>query len=556
MQIKSEQDILNPGIRKQIIDEINGAENQRRRAEAFKRYECLKDRTDFYVLELLLQQFDRNTVWQMQYAVTNLSIARKIVDKLARVYQNGVKRTVTKDEKSTKAVEEIAGILNVNTRMKKLNRYLKAFRNVLAYVAPVKHAEGGQEKYGVELKPMPPHLFDVIEDPNRPEEPMVVILSNYTAKRQQLYALNAATAGRTSPEGQSMLPARGDGVDQAIADDPTDKPDNQYIWWSKSFHFTTDEKGAIIGEAGKVENEIAELPFVSFAADQDGAFWSLGGNDLVDGAIKINALLSNINHIGVQQGYGQMYMKGKNLPKSIQVGPTHCIQMEYEKDDPVPEVGFITANPPLNDLKSQVEGYLALLLSTNNLSTTGFRSSLDGANDFASGISLLIDKAESIEDVEDQAQVFRDKEPKIWHLIARWLAKFAERDLLIDALSQFKLPDEFDVKLQFPQAQTIVSEKEKLEILEKRKELGLNTEVEILMRDDPALDEKAAEEKLAKIREEKQKAMQDAVDNAAALGGDTNGDQDAPGNAQDAEDGADPEMKPKGGKQKPPGAAT
>lgn len=519
MQLKSESDILLPGFRKQVIEEILGPENQNRRNDAFKRYEALKDQTDYYVYDLLMQQFDPTTVNEMQYAVTNISITRKVIDKLARVYNSGVKRTL-ENEADTDTVEIMAQRLHFNTKMKKLNRYLKLFRNALAFPAPIKTLVGDQEKWDIKLNILAPYLYDVIEDPNNPEEPAVIILSDFSPSRQALYALDAAKAGRSRNGTGQVLQIRGDNKNQIIADEPTDNKTGQFIWWSKSFHFTTDAKGEIVGGVGPndISNPILALPFVSFAFDQDGAYWAKGGGDLVESAIKINALLTHINHIAVIQGYGQLYMTGKNLPKSVKVGPNHCIQLEHEKEDPDPKVGFLTANPPIADLKSLVEMYVALLLSTNNLSTSGFAASLQGSQDFASGIALLIDKSESVEDVQDQAQLFRDKEPKIWDLISKWHEVYKAKQGLVDELQMLQPFDATGMTVTFADAQTILSEAEKLDIIQKRMEMGLNTMVELIMRDDPSLDEQAAEAKLEKIRAEKESRMADAMD--AALSAD------------------------------------
>ena len=111
MRIKNEQDILKIEVRKTIIDEIKGSENQARKHEAYKRYLCYKDKTKDFVIEQLLRQFDQSTVEEMQYCVSNISFVRKIIDKLARVYNNGVMREIVGDEPATEnlhALEKIS----------------------------------------------------------------------------------------------------------------------------------------------------------------------------------------------------------------------------------------------------------------------------------------------------------------------------------------------------------------------------------------------------------------------------------------------------------------
>lgn len=510
MKLQSANQILDERVRAKILDDICAADNQRRKAEMFKRYECLKDMTEKYVIRLLMAQFDASTVNEMQYAITNVSIMRKIVDKIARVYGSGVKRTCDK-KRDTSAVEEMSEQLKINEVMKRLDRYLVAFRNTMAYVHPLKQEEAGAAKYRITVDALPPFLYDVIESPDDPEKPMVVILSNYKAGDGELYTLgNAATAGRGPSPIRTAVTTGSAQDDDALADSVATRDGEQYIWWTKDYHFTTDKKGVITkkgdGNDG-VANPIGTLPFVNFAREQDGAFWALGGNDLADGAIKINALLTNINHVSISQGYGQLYMTGENLPKSVKVGPNHCIQLEHTEGQPQPQVGFLSANPPMGEMQQLIEMYVALLLSTNNLSTTGFSSSLKDARQLASGVAMLIDRSELIEDIGDRGQVFRDGEPQIWKVLSRWANTYREKALLIDDMQEVPLPMDVEVNLTFGSPQPILSELDKLAILEKRKELGLSTQVELLMRDDPGLTEDEAKAKLDQITKEKMDAM-------------------------------------------------
>lgn len=504
----TEQSLLDIEVRKQLIAQFNSADNKRRKDEAFKGYECLKDKTINYVIELLLKQFDSATVQEMQYATTNISILRKVIDKLAKVYANGVKRTMPV-ESETPAIEEMAEALGMNAKMKKANKYFRTFKNTVVYTRPYP-ADNGQ--YGIKVEALPPFHYDAIENPDCPEMPLAIVLSDYVPSRQTLYALgNPAQAGRGGPVGvvrDVVMDAPSIG-----AVDPHAEEKKEYIWWTKNYHFTTDAKGQIIAGELDLSNPILEMPFVNFAGEQDGQFWAEGGADLIDAGIKINTLVTNVNHVAISQGYGQMYMIGENLPKTVKVGPTHCIQLEYKKDEnPVPSVGFLNSNPPINDLKGLVEMYVALMLSTNNLSTSGFSLNLQGGANFASGIALLIDKSESIEDVEEQSAIFVTNEPKIWGHIGKWQEVYSSKNLLTEEFQTIKMPKEpKEVQIEFPAHQPILSESEQLDILQRRMELGLNTMIEIIMRDNPALSEAEAKEKLKKILEEKMERMTQAV---------------------------------------------
>jgi len=501
MLIRVEEELLNEATRRSIIKEIEGTENKRRKAEAYKRYQVFKDRTDLYVYELLLRQFDQATVEEMRYAISNVSLCRKVIDKLARVYSGSVVRT-TDPETSQQMVDELANVLCFNSRMKKQNRLLKLMRNSLCYIKPVKEGD----KWGVKVVPMLPFLYDVVEDPHNREKELCVILSNYEPETMRYTTLDAATAGRSRPA--ISEPMTGDGVDQKLADSPQDNgPKKTYVWWTKSYHFTTDEKGIVLSQVTPEggENPIGRLPFVNFAEDQDESYWALGGHDLVDGSIAVNSLITNFNHIGTVQGYGQFWMKisKDRKPGIIKTGPTQAIIIEQQAGDPEAAIGYASSSPQLAELRNNVNQYVALLLSTNNLSVNTVSASLDSGRDFASGIALMIDKSESMEDVKSQEQIFSEREPEIWQCIASWLEYFRGQQQLSETLTEFVLPQDIIVTPRFIQSQPLMTETERLAIYEKRLGIGLSTLADIIKLDDPNLSEEQVQQRMDALRQSK-----------------------------------------------------
>lgn len=522
MRIKSERDVLNPVVRKQIIDEIEGREEQDRRDRAYKRHQCYRDQTKRFVQEALLNQFEQTTVNQMEYAISNISLVKKIIEKLARVYSNGIDRSISDNDDLTAQIQELSKVLDMNTTMKLVNRLLKLQKNTLLYIKPCPYEKMGEQYVGVKLQPMSPHLYSVVEDYYDRTRPMAIILSNYDQRTKYRVSLEPSKEGRTYNTPQPN--PSGDQKDQLIADTPEDSnaaedaDKKRFIWWTGSFHFTTNGKGSIVNpDTGDIiatpsdediANPIEELPFEDFSIDQDGSYWSYGGDDLVDGAVLVNSLISNMNHINVTQGYGQMVMTGKNLPNNTLVGPDKVIKLEYEKDeDPQPTVDFLNSNAPISDLRANIEMYVALLLTTNNLSTTGISMQLNAQGSFASGIALAIDKAESQEDVIDQQQVFLDKEPNVFRKVAKWIEVLkSDGEKTIDPeLEEFQLPDDFerDLEVVFGDPQPIVSESEHLDNLKKRKDLGISTMIDLLKMDQPGLTDEQAESKLKEILKEK-----------------------------------------------------
>lgn len=515
--IKSEDEILDIKVRQQIIGEINGSENGSRKQEALRRYECYKDKTSKWVIDSLLKQFDYKTVLEMSYAISNISIVRKVINKLAMVYGYGVRRELPTDE-LTARLEAIERILKYDQAMKKENRAVKLQRNSLLYIKPCQV----EDMWTIKLEVMHPFAYDVVEDYYDREKPLCVILSPFRIQQMEQYSLTPATEGRGFKK--VTLPIiSSDGVDQKIADSPDDQENHEgeYIWWSKKYHFTTNGKGQITSQ-GDTINPIGLLTFVNYALDQDGSFWAQGGDDLADGGVNINSMLSHLHHVGVTQGYGQFWMRGNKVPTSVAMGPSKMIRLEFNEGESTPEIGYSSANPQLTELRESIITDIALLLTTNNLSTSGVSTKLDGATSFPAGIAMIIDKAESLEDISDQRQLFADNEPLVWQRIGAWLEYFGSRGLLVSELQALRLTPGFeeDLRITFQDPQPIMSEAEKLGNLKLRQDLGINTRLDLMMLDNPQLTKDQAQEKIDEIQEEKRSNVDNAV---SMIGGLKNG---------------------------------
>jgi hypothetical protein len=365
MRLKSEAEILDLRVRKQIIDEINGPENRRRKDYHYKVDQCLEDQTKVFVIEMLLKMFKSSTVERMSYAISNISILKKIINKLARVYSNGVDRQIADSDIENEILNKVVDLLKVNQQMKLANITLKAHKNCPVFVKPCRQVDpNGETCWDVRIDPLSPHLYDAVENFWDRTTPMCFILSNYDQQATRSVSIDPAAQGRTV--NQPLPPKQGDGRDQKIADKKEDQDQGDdseklkpYIWWANSYHFTTNGLGQIVDEnmvimvnQGQVpddeliSNPIGEMPFENLAIGQRNSFFARGGDDLVDGSVLVNSMITNVNHVGITQGYGQLVMKGKNLPRIIEGGPDSAILLEYEKEDhPVPEFDFVSANP-------------------------------------------------------------------------------------------------------------------------------------------------------------------------------------------------------------------
>ena len=558
IRLKTELDILSPDIRKVICAEIRGPEEERRREQSYIANLIHKDKTKELSRHKLLQMFAKPTVDSMEYALANISIGRKIVDKLARVYSNGAERMINDNDVETEKLQELSKKLKTTAKMKNSNSITRLQRNSIVFSKPIIEDMPDGSKVGyVQQTPMAPYLYSAIEREVDRTRPMVYIFSNYFYKEPRVYSSIEPENKSHSKAGQDpKVVQKFDGKDQTIADSPEDAnvgEVDRFIWWSDHFHFVTNQKGEIIDSNNepmhitgiddeRIQNEIEEMPITNYAIGQDDQFWAQGGEDLIDGSILINSMITHLNHVGVMQGHGQLWGRGRNLPKTFATGANTAIMLEQEDGEVQPEVGYISASPQLAELRQCIEMYVALLLTTNNLSTSGVSTQLNANQTAASGVALIIDKADSLEDVQDQEQVYKDGEPDMWRKTNKWLQKFQEKGILREdlrdlVLNQALLESEFTI--EFGKPRTIMSEGELLDAIAKRKDLGLNTQIELIKKDRPGITDEEAEQKLLEILAEKIARMAQAMElNPAMNNAEENTEDEPPVEDDDADQGA------------------
>jgi hypothetical protein len=529
IKITSEDDILKENTRKSIIDEvINGWENIDRRFSELRKHEIYRDKNRKWIMHQLFEEgFKDTTLYQMQNRASNISICRKITNKLANTYTGGVSREVD-DAKSLESIELLTKELDVNTKMRKSDRYRQLFRNTLMQVVPQLNTraskDAGKELFDLVLKPLAPWQYDVIEDPNDLTKPMIVMLSDFWEQHRRYYDFYydhiKGSRGQRPAMGRNYIDSS-NRRDDKIADSRNDKDmgdkERKIIWWSEGYHFTTDANGTVIDtpfDGGTLNiagsNPISRLPFVNITGDQDGFYWSYGGEDVVEGSLLINKQLTDVNFISFTQGWGQMVIAAENIPKVLKGGPDNAFIFQLKQDSPRPEVFFASSNPPIMDWLETIKSELAMILSTNDLAPRNIAAKLDASN-AASGIAMIIEQAESIADTQDVQQLFRDREPEIWELIRRWHELYSDSESLTEDLQEIPPFEDSNVKLKFHQLKPVISEKEHLENIKARKEVGLDTMVDLIQKDNPDLTEDEAKEKADEVMKEKTERQQTMI---------------------------------------------
>lgn len=507
MRLTNENQLLDQGVRKKIIEEICGPENQARKQTMFNRHDMYRDNTKAYVAEVIEKEQGTNALSDIQFRISNLSILKTIVNKKAMIYGTRAERKVVGgDEKMQAQIDQVIDLLNFNSQMKKANKWEELFKNAIVQVYPFKNYVTG--KWRIKLDVNLPYKIDAIEDENNNEQARVYIYSYFSPLTNSTSYTQPGQSGIHTGNslGQNAQFRQGDGINQAIADSPIDSQKKEYVWWSTKYHFTTDEKGAIINGTEAVDsglNPVQDLPFINISTSQDGNFWAVGGDDIVDGSVLVNLFLTEIYYIAKYQGMGLFYFFGRGVPKRIKVGPSQAITLDVKQDDPTPQIGFATSNPNISEYMMSIKEYISALLKTNKLEPSTVIG-MENALQASSGIQELIQKSELNEAIEDNREVYRDAEPVIFKKYIKWHNYLYDRKLLDDDFEEIgRIDEKTKVTTKFCDPQVVMSESEKLDVIKKRQDLGLDSLVDSLMKDNPELVLEDAQEKAVELLKRK-----------------------------------------------------
>lgn len=478
IKIKKENEVMDLAFRKGAINffkkDVDRVEQSRVRQDIFN------DKTRKYVISAMVEESGDKTIRKdIENRASNISFAKKIIKKKAMIYKDGARRIASMPDKQD-VVDLATDLLNINMVQKKTNRYSELHKNAIVGCLPFKNEV--TSKYYLKARTLAPHeYFPIVDSVDNEKLRGVVIPYQITVNKM---VSGEASRGKRNGDNDEVM---GRTVEAT-----------QYIWWLSNYHFTTDAKGEIIEglQDANFSNPIGKLPFADFSQIKDGTFIVEGGNDLIESSLLLNVLLTDMYYITKYQGMGLGYLFGKGVPKNLKVGPSSFISLEVEENDPTPQIGFATSNPPIDAHIRQVEQQLAMLLSTNGVDAGTIAGTLTAQN--ISGVSKIVDKADLTDDIEDQKEIYRDNEPILYDIIFSWVkifgkekldAKFA--DLYFDGV------DKLEVTTTFNQAAAYSTEEERLRIIEKRLELGLDSLEDALRRDNSEISKEDILKKLS-----------------------------------------------------------
>lgn len=475
-------DLTREDERKNIIAEIEGEENISRKRYAQRAFDCFRERQDGYIKENLAQEFDQDSVYEMRM-ITSINLTKRIVQELSSIYLREPSR-----EFSNASDRELEQILNLykysmfNAKARIANQYYNLQNQGTFYFIP--------QDGVIKAKPLPLQSFDVIPDSSNTEKAYAYILNTW-----DLDLRNSRITREYTDNDQRYH--SNNHVNERIADDNDRKKKARMIVWTPELTFTMNGFGEVMEDFE--ENPIGCLPFVDFAnGEKDSQFFVRRGSDIAEFGIEMGTILTDTATTSRNQGYAQGVVYSAEQPKFVKGNHNKWLwlQLDPERPEARPELSFVSPNPDLKSSLDLVEILLNMFMTSRGLDT----STVTGkgqSRTATSGVERLLQMIDKFEASRDDFDVFKWVEMESFDLFRKWsnaLQGVTDGPLALQPeLQGAMLSDNIEISVQFKGPEAIKSDKERLDELERKIELGIISRKMMIMEYYEVSEERALE---------------------------------------------------------------
>lgn len=436
---------------KSIVDEINSDENKRRKFEHQKRAHVFNDYQREYVLQMLNKEFSAKTVSDMR-TCTSINLTKKIITEMASIYKKEPERNFTEvTDDQHEAIELIYDAANADTKLKRANQKYKLHNQCAIQVIP---SDGK-----IEIKILAPHQYDIIPSASDPEKPFAIIIS--ALNKQQLDLQNSGSQDIQGHYYGSKNATASDGSNQSIADEEDYKASmDRYVMWTAEDNIVFNGHGDIIEHN---PNPIGMLPFIDVANEKDFEFWVRKGSGVTEFSLDFSLVLSDTVNTNRLQSYAQAVIVAEKIPESITVGPQNILFLPIDPTRPeiTPKFEFVSPQPDMKASLDLQDRLISYFLTSQGIDPKTIQSSGEGTK-YTSGLERLLAMMEKFEASQDDIDLFKEVEVKLYELLKAWYGVLQGTDGLNPKydFGQWPLNSELDIKFCGPEMITTESEKE------------------------------------------------------------------------------------------------
>lgn len=482
-----------------ILADVESQQNKDRKRLEWEAFQCTQGDLRQYVIQKLKALFPKNYV---KMRVSDISISKKVIDKVAKAYSMAPIRTVEASEPVKQELESVYKDGKFNTAYRDFDSVFNLHRYGLFWV------DYNLEKQQFRPIALHPYEFDTIRDQKTGD--VICVILNYPDN--EITKWN--NYSQVDPYGNNYTIS--DGINQIISENQADSGAESKVFalWTNEQHVIVVLKKKEIKTASNTEynyaityvplpgnadmiNPLGELPFVYLQKGSSIDYPTM--NQITAQTINFNILYSDLLTAATMQGFGQAVISYPDNAeiKEVEIGYMNAVKLPQSTEPDAPKTEFKFENPSPN-LEGQKDVYLTYIKQV--LAEHGVTASQAISGDveqFASGLDRLIANSDVHWIIQENQELYQNLEQDVFNKIKAW------NRLLGNNI--FEPVDSINV--YYPKPTVQISDTEKLQNIEKLITLRLKTRAQGLMMIDPNLTKEQAEAEIAAIDSGAQKTL-------------------------------------------------
>ena len=444
---------------KEIVEFVLSSQNQDRIRGDYERYEIWNGKLKDTIKAAIRKEFALpETVDEMLHRITPLNIVQRITQKLAQVYRESPERSpVDETPSDQELIDLFAGEWEMDRKMKFADSMFELTKNFM--LEPFINSQGLPR-----LRVLPSHTYTVLSDDLLDPTDPTHIIKNLVVDNKN--------------------PER-----------------NKFAVWTHEQHYIVNGKGETLfsemetmGNPDGI-NPYGVIPFTYVKKSEDRLV-PIADDDLISiGGKIIPILLTDLNFASKYQAWSLIAIIGAQSEK-LSFNPNSVISL--------PEGSSIQTVKPQIDIDAmlrQIKAQLGMLLSSKGLKPGDTDGSLtvDGV---ASGVSKMIDNAESQEIREDRVEFFRCAEENHWYKFAHNILPVWVENKLIDTSFAGRFSEDFELSIKYPEMKLMLNEQERVANAKAKEDAGYITKRMAIKEINPELGEVEIEAIMDKLKKE------------------------------------------------------
>lgn len=380
------------------------------------------------VKESLKQQLSLDSFHTAMERVAPINLFKKVTNKLSSLYIEDPTR-ITEIESDQDLVEHYTEELSLNTFMEDLN---KAFNSYKWSTIELYADEG------IKTRVIPSHLF--------------LPYSNDTKNPLKITAVIKFMGSYKAHDGATR---------------------NKFHITSNDEFLAIDDKGSLVledMEANEGVNPFGVIPYI-FVSKSRYLLVPMPDKDDLKMSVLFPVLMTDLNFAAKFMAHSIFY--GVDIDSdNLKISPDAFWNFKSDEDGKKPEVGTIQSNVQISDVLTLAKEQIAAWLDTKNIKV-GSIGKMDGGSS-ASGISKMVDEADTTMERKAQAKFFKMVELQFWRVLAK-----IHNDLVssreITGLGTFSNPETLRVSVSYTEQKPVMSRKEKIEELKLEVDSGFKS---------------------------------------------------------------------------------